>query len=180
MRLGLRQAFVDHAQQRRRPEGLAQAARRAEPERHSEEVGTGPIEVGKGISGNRDQRHRRRVIVKYPDRFEATHIGHEDIDDHQVERRIVESEEAAGATIGDGHLETIALQPCANGETNMWVVIHYQNASHTGLSPTLLRVQITQVLIALSFDRRESGWNFYFRPNVAVCPLRCIGTRVQL
>ena len=62
------------------------------------------------------------------------HIGHEDINDHQVERRIVESEETAGTTIGDRDLEAVALQPRPNGETDMWVVIHNKNASHAGPS----------------------------------------------
>jgi hypothetical protein len=77
------------------------------------------------------------VIVKYPDRFEAAHIGHEDIDDHQIERRIVESDETVGAAIGDGDPKTIPLEPSANGEANMRIVVDNQNASHNGFSHRL-------------------------------------------
>jgi len=62
-------------------------------------------------------------MVKYPDRFETTHAGHEDIDDHQIERRIVESDEAGGTAIGDRDPETIALEPSPNGEADMRIII---------------------------------------------------------
>jgi hypothetical protein len=62
--------------------------------------------------------------VKYPDRFETAHAGHEDIDDHQIERRIVESDEAGSAAIGDRDLETIALEPSPNGEADMRIIIN--------------------------------------------------------
>src|SRR6266851_1859175 len=47
--------------------------------------GLDTLRTGECVSGYRDQRHRGRVIVKHPDRFEAAHIGHEDIDDHHIE-----------------------------------------------------------------------------------------------
>jgi hypothetical protein len=74
------------------------------------------------------------MIMEHANRFEAVHIGHEDIDDHQVERRIVESDKTIGAAVCDRDLETIALQPRANGEADMRIVVDDQNASHVGFS----------------------------------------------
>src|SRR4249920_1073768 len=42
------------------------------------------VEVGKGVSQHRDQRNRWRTLVEYPDRLEAAHVRHEDVDDHQI------------------------------------------------------------------------------------------------
>ena len=64
------------------------------------------------------------MIVKYPDRFETAHAGHEGIDDQQIERRIVESDEASGTAIGDRDLETIALEPSPNSEADMRIIIN--------------------------------------------------------
>lgn len=36
-----------------------------------------------------------------PDRLEAAHVRHEDIDDHQIDARIVESDKTIGAATGD-------------------------------------------------------------------------------
>src|SRR5207344_949198 len=69
------ETFVDHRQQGRRRKRLAQAARRAELEGHSQEVRRRRVEVRKGVSRHRDQWNRWRALVKYPDRFEASHVG---------------------------------------------------------------------------------------------------------
>jgi hypothetical protein len=60
------------------------------------EVGAGRLRTGKSEFGHRDPRHPGRPIVKHPDRFEAAHVRHEDIDDHQVERRTVKGNKAGG------------------------------------------------------------------------------------
>jgi len=80
-----------------------------------------------------NQRYRGCAIVKYPDRFETAHAGHEDIDDHQIERRTVESDEAGGAAIAMATFEAIVPEPRLNGEADMRIVIHNQNAAHYGL-----------------------------------------------
>jgi len=85
--LDFRKTFVDHGQQRDRRERLAQTARRAELEGHPQEIRRRRIEVREGVAGHRNQRNRRRALVEYPDRFEAAHVRHEDVDDHQVEER---------------------------------------------------------------------------------------------
>ena len=61
LRLGFRQAFVDHAEQRRWPEGLAQAPRRTEAEGHFEAGKILGFRTRKGVTGNCDQRDRRRA-----------------------------------------------------------------------------------------------------------------------
>lgn len=41
----------------------------------------------------------------YPDRFEATHVRHEDIDNHQIEAGILQGTEPGFAPIADRHLK---------------------------------------------------------------------------
>src|ERR1700730_15816616 len=139
MRLGPRRTCVDHAEQGRWRKRLAQAARRAKFLSHSREVGTGRVRNREGGSGNRDQRHARRVLVEHPDRFETAHIGHEDIDNHQIERYLLEGGETLGSTIGDRDPKTIPLEPSANGQTDMRIVIDYQNAAHSNSPHVLVR-----------------------------------------
>jgi hypothetical protein len=134
MGFGFRQAFVDRAEQCRGPERLAQAARRTELERHAQEVGVAHLWIGEGISGNRDQRHGGRMVVEYPDRLETAHPRHENVDDHQIERGIVERKQAAGAAIGDRNLKAVPLEPGPNGEANVRIIVDNQNASHDGFS----------------------------------------------
>ena len=62
--------------------------------------------------------------MEYPDRLEAAHIGHEDIVDRQIEGRIVECDETTGATVDDRNFESMALEPGANDETDMCVVVY--------------------------------------------------------
>lgn len=82
---------VNDRQQRSRRERLAQTTRGTEFEGHAQEVGRRRIEVGESVSRHRNQRNCRRAFVEYPDRFETTHVRHEDIDDHQVEAGIFQS-----------------------------------------------------------------------------------------
>jgi hypothetical protein len=85
MRPDFRQALADDGKQRRRSERFAQAARRAEPGRHLQEVGTEQLRARKCRAGNGDQRHGGRMVMKNPDRLEPTHLWHNNIDDHQIE-----------------------------------------------------------------------------------------------
>ena len=78
--------------------------------------------------------------MKYSDRLETTHVRHEDIDDHQVERCIVERREAIGTAIRDRDPETTPLQPGAYRKAGMKVFIDNQNATHDGLLRRAKRV----------------------------------------
>ena len=87
---------------------LAQTPRRAEAERPFEAGGIVRSGGGKSIAGDRDQRDGRRAAVKYPDRLEPPHVRHKDIDDHQIERAIVQRGETALAAIRDRDPESAA------------------------------------------------------------------------
>jgi hypothetical protein len=78
--------------------------------------------AGKGVAGNRDQRHRRRALVEQPDRLEAAHRRHEDIDDHQIETGIGQRSETIGTAIRSRDPEPTRL------------VIDHENATHGGLA----------------------------------------------
>src|SRR6185369_1329242 len=114
----------------RRPERLAQAPRRAEAERHPEAGGIIRFRAGKSVAGNRDQRNGRRVAVEYPDRLETPHVRHEDIDDHQIERAVVQRGEAALTAVRDRDPEPALPEPYAYGKAGVPVVIDYQDATH--------------------------------------------------
>ena len=113
--------------------GLRRHLRRTEAERHFQASQIFGFRAGKGVTGDRDQRDRRRALVKYPDRLETAHVRHEDIDDHQVERRVVERREAVGPAVRDRDPETAPLEPGAYRKAGMKVVIDNQNATHDGL-----------------------------------------------
>jgi hypothetical protein len=102
-----------------------------------------------GRIGNRDQWHRWSALVKPPDRLEAAHIGHEDIDDHQLERCVVEGGETVDAAIGDRNPKTVPLEPSPNGEADMRIVIDNLDAAHHGLLRRALRGPAPPTLIAL-------------------------------
>jgi hypothetical protein len=40
--------------------------------------------------------------------------------------------ETVGTAIGDRHLESIPLEPCANDQANTGVIVHQQNTAHYG------------------------------------------------
>ena len=134
MGFGFRQAFVDDAEQCRRPERLAQAARRAEPERHSQEVGAAQFWVGKAypeiaISGTAGAWSWNILINSKP---RICGMKTSTIIKSNVE--LSSATRAAGTAIGDRDLKAIALEPGANGEANMRIIVHNQNASHNGFS----------------------------------------------
>jgi len=55
----------------------------------------------------------RRVAMEYPDRLEPPHVRHKDIDDHQIERAVVQRGETALAAIRDRDPEPALLEPYA-------------------------------------------------------------------
>src|SRR5438105_230591 len=81
----LLETVVDRDQQRLWREGLAQTAGRAEFKRHAQEIGRGRVRVGEGVAGHGDQRNLRRRFVEHANGLEASHMRHEDVDDHDVE-----------------------------------------------------------------------------------------------
>jgi hypothetical protein len=62
-------------------------------------------------------------LVKQSDRIETAHMGHEDVDDHQVEIRSVESGETVGAAVCDRNPEAVLRPPGTNSRIDMLVVI---------------------------------------------------------
>jgi hypothetical protein len=73
--------------------------------------------------------------VEYPDRLETPHVRHEDIDDHQIERAIVQRGETALTAIRDRDPEPALLEPYAYGKAGVPVVIDYQDATHDDPPP---------------------------------------------
>ena len=83
--LGLFRQSLTAASRACRRKGLAQAVRRAEFQRHAQEIGRRGVGIGEGIAGHRDQRDIGCALVEDADRFEAAHVRHEDVDEHHVE-----------------------------------------------------------------------------------------------
>jgi hypothetical protein len=131
-----RQAFVDHGQERRRSERLAQAARRAEFKRHPQEIGRRRIEVGKGVARHRDQRNARGAFVEDSDRLEAAHVRHENVDNHQVEPAALQRPQPGVAAVGDRDLEIVPSQIDVDGHADRRIIVHNENALHA-VSPRL-------------------------------------------
>src|ERR1700754_3884088 len=61
---GFGETFISDSQQCPQRERLAQTARHSD--RHAPEVRRRSVEVGKGVTGHRNQRNRRRAFVEYP------------------------------------------------------------------------------------------------------------------
>jgi hypothetical protein len=78
-------------------------------------------------------------LPKYPDRLEPTHVRHEDIDDHQIERTLVQRGEPALAAIRDRDPEPALLEPYAYGKAGVQVVIDHQDATHDHLLVARMR-----------------------------------------
>jgi len=68
--------------------------------------------------------------VKYPDRLEATHLRHEYIDDHQIEGRVLESDETGRAAVGDRDFEAASVEPRLYRKANVRVIVDNQNPTH--------------------------------------------------
>jgi hypothetical protein len=72
----------------------------------------------------------RPALVEYPDRFEAAHMRHEDVDQHHVEAFGFEGPHSGFTAIGNGDLETLTLKTNLDGHANHRVVIDHENARH--------------------------------------------------
>src|SRR6202035_4787659 len=129
-RCRLAETFIDGGQQRMRRERLAQAACGAEFEGHFEKIRRGYRGIRKCIAGHRNQRNRRRTFVEYPNGLETTHMRHENIDEHQVERRCFKRMNPRFTAVSDGDFEALAFKTELNSLANHWVVIDQENTRH--------------------------------------------------
>jgi hypothetical protein len=68
--------------------------------------------------------------VEYPDRFEAAHVRHEDVDEHQVEGGIFQRTKPGFAAVSYRHLKAVTLEIDIDGRTDHGIVIDDENASH--------------------------------------------------
>src|SRR6266702_1286669 len=127
----LREAILDGDLQRSRCERLAQATRRAELQRHPQEVGSRRIQVCEGVARQRDQRNGGRAFVKDPDRFKAAHVRHEDIDDHQIELFVFEGSKSCLSAVGDRHPKIVPLEIDLDGHAYQRVVVDNENMAQT-------------------------------------------------
>ena len=135
--------------------------------------------------------------MKQPDRLEAAHGRHQDIDDHQIETGLIQRSQAVGAAIRDRDPEPIPLQPRGDRETDMPVIIDHENATHGGLPrrfPHALDTrrrrngdrQTTSSAAAATPGPRHFALRisalFSFPPQIdrPVCPPGCIGLLAQL
>jgi hypothetical protein len=62
-------------------------------------------------------------------------VRHEDVDEHDVERRLLDRAHPCVGTVGDGDVETVTLKTDLNGPAYHWVVIDHENTRHDELSP---------------------------------------------
>jgi hypothetical protein len=107
--------------------------------------------------------------VKQSDRIETAHMGHEDVDDHQVEIRSVESGETVGAAVRDRNPEAVLHQPGANSQTDMQVVIDNQVQRITASLP--LRFQPRPLIALILFAANQCTSLISAANSAGVCPL---------
>jgi len=120
-------------QQFGRRERLAQARGRAEIDRHAEEIRGGPVGGAERVAGHDDDRQVRRAPAEGLDRLETVHVGHEDVDDGDVERVGLDRLRAVVAAFRQHDRVTLAFQDALHDESNHRVVIDDQNACHADL-----------------------------------------------
>src|SRR6185503_20716045 len=101
----------------------------AEFDGHPQEIRCA-LGVGEGVARHRDDRHVRPVLVKHPNRFEAAHMRHEYVDQHDVEIGGFECAHSRFTTVGNGDVETLAHQTNLDGNAYHRVVIDHENARH--------------------------------------------------
>src|SRR5262245_20217183 len=124
----LLETIIHGSQQRLRRERLAQAAGRAELECHAQEIGRGRVGIGKRVAGHRNQRDIGRALVKYANGFEAAHMRHEDVDDHDIEDARRELAHSRFTTVGNGDFHALPLQADLDGHGDHRIVIDHQYA----------------------------------------------------
>src|SRR5580704_10748954 len=91
------------------------------------------------------------------------HVGHEDIDDHQVESGTIEGRDAVDAAVGDRNPETMLIEPGAHGLPDMRIIVHDQNSPHRGLLHYFSPISTGLTCKKLDFVHRESVRHSYFR-----------------
>jgi hypothetical protein len=92
----------------------------------------------KGVPGNGDKRYRWRGLMEHSNRFKATHMRHENINDHQIESRTVEGVEASNAITSNDNLKAMAFEPEPDCLGNKRIVVNNENAWHNGALPPYL------------------------------------------
>ena len=65
-----------------------------------------------------------------PDRLEAAHVRHENIDDHQIERHAFERPQPGLAAVGDDHLKILTLKIELDGLADHRIVVNDENMRH--------------------------------------------------
>jgi hypothetical protein len=75
------------------------------------------------------------VLVESPDRLQAVHSRHEDVDDHDIERAALHLGDAAPAVFGHDDVESIVLEDCLDGGAYRLVIIDDENPRH-GAGPS--------------------------------------------
>lgn len=75
-------------------------------------------------SGHDDNGDRRRPFPEGFDDLEAIDLRHEDVDEHHVEVEHVERVKSVGGTLSQNRVDSVRLQPCSNGRTDLRIVIY--------------------------------------------------------
>ena len=68
--------------------------------------------------------------MENPDRLEAAHVRHENVDDHQIDAAAVERTKPRFAAIGHHHLEVVTFQKDLDGHADHRIVVDDENARH--------------------------------------------------
>lgn len=106
-----------------------QTVDRTELCRHVEEIG------GRSASGivsrNDDDRHFWAGFLHVPDNFQPIHVGHEKIDDQQIELPGLKILKTFLAVLGENDLMAITLEHDVHGRPDRRIIIDNQNICHT-------------------------------------------------
>src|SRR5262249_8146091 len=88
-----------------RAERLLNAGGGAELRCHRQKVGGALRRIAELESGHGYHRNIRGALLEVPDALEPVHAGHEDVDDDEIEPRILQGGDAAAAIFGDDDFE---------------------------------------------------------------------------
>ena len=128
---GFGETLLTTASSAPRRERLAQAARGTEVERPAQKIRRRRSRGWQRPIPRSPSTARRRVVMEYPDRCEAAHMRHEYINDHQVEGGHHSVRQAACPATRDRDPEAALLEPQANGNAVIRVVIDHQDSAWT-------------------------------------------------
>ena len=104
-------------------------------------------------TGHDDERHVRFVLPYSPDRLEAVHPRHEDVDDQQVELMALEDLETLFAVIGRDRLMALPFKQQQNDGADRPIVVDDKNARHAGpIGAVTLSLSRTQPSVRASYD----------------------------